>query len=80
MGDNRGDSNDSRGTLGDIPRDKIVGRAFVVIWPPSRIGLLRRPSYPKVPAGSAGLVVLPLAGAVILRRRAARDPSRPFAA
>ncbi len=45
MGDNRGDSNDSRGTLGDIPLDKVIGRAFVTIWPPSRIGLLRRPDY-----------------------------------
>ena len=36
MGDNRGDSNDSRYGLGTIPADRIVGRAFVVIWPPSR--------------------------------------------
>lgn len=38
MGDNRNNSNDSRGTLGDIPRDKVVGEAFVTIWPPSRVG------------------------------------------
>jgi signal peptidase I len=66
MGDNRGDSNDSRGTLGDIPRDKVIGRAFVIIWPPSRIGLLRRPHYPTIPA--PGVVVVPL---VLRRRRAA---------
>ena len=42
MGDNRNNSNDSRGTLGDIPGDKIVGQAFVTIWPPSRIGWLSR--------------------------------------
>lgn len=38
MGDNRGHSNDSRGSLGFIPVDKVIGRAFVVIWPPSRAG------------------------------------------
>jgi signal peptidase I len=36
LGDNRTDSNDSRFGLGFIPRDKVVGRAFVIIWPPSR--------------------------------------------
>jgi signal peptidase I len=42
LGDNRGNSNDSRfGTLGYIPVDRVVGRAFVRIWPPSRIGWLR---------------------------------------
>ena len=35
MGDNRGSSLDSRST-GSISGDRIVGRAFVVIWPPSR--------------------------------------------
>lgn len=38
MGDNRPNSNDSRRGLGFIPYDKVIGRAFVVIWPPSRIG------------------------------------------
>jgi signal peptidase I len=37
MGDNRTNSNDSRFGLGPIPIDDIVGRAFVIIWPPSRI-------------------------------------------
>lgn len=32
MGDNRGGSQDSR-TLGPIPDDELVGRAFVVFWP-----------------------------------------------
>ncbi len=35
MGDNRGSSLDSRST-GPIDGDRIVGRAFVIIWPPSR--------------------------------------------
>ncbi len=33
MGDNRPNSGDSRGSLGPVSYDKIVGRAFVVIWP-----------------------------------------------
>ena len=41
MGDNRTDSKDSRYGLGFIPYDNVIGRAFVVIWPPSRIGWLR---------------------------------------
>ena len=40
MGDNRTDSKDSRYGLGFIPYDKVIGRAFVIIWPPSRIGWL----------------------------------------
>lgn len=37
MGDNRGNSEDSR-ILGPIEEEKIVGRAFVIIWPPSDFG------------------------------------------
>jgi signal peptidase I len=39
MGDNRGNSEDSR-ILGPIDEDKIVGHAFLVIWPPRDIGTL----------------------------------------
>ncbi len=45
MGDNRTNSNDSRFGLGFVPYDKVVGRAFVVIWPPKRISLLHGPPY-----------------------------------
>ena len=34
MGDNRGNSDDSR-SIGGIPESDVVGRAFVLIWPPS---------------------------------------------
>lgn len=40
MGDNRGNSNDSRASLGFIPLDRVVGHAFVIMWPPSRLGWL----------------------------------------
>jgi signal peptidase I len=37
MGDNRANSSDSRSILGQIPYKKIVGKAFVLLWPPSRV-------------------------------------------
>jgi signal peptidase I len=40
MGDNRGNSLDSRFSLGFVPIDNVVGKAFVIIWPPSRAGVL----------------------------------------
>ena len=36
MGDNRGSSEDSR-VIGPVREDKIVGHAFVVIWPLSHL-------------------------------------------
>jgi signal peptidase I len=39
MGDNRGESDDSR-FWGPVPRDWIIGGAFATYWPPDRIGLL----------------------------------------
>ena len=41
LGDNRLNSNDSRFGLGFVPVDKVIGRAFVIVWPPSRMGWLR---------------------------------------
>jgi signal peptidase I len=50
LGDNRGNSQDSRFGLGIatkgskgvgfIPIDKVIGKAEIIIWPPSRLGLL----------------------------------------
>jgi len=37
MGDNRGNSSDSR-SIGTIPADSVAGRAFAIIWPLSRFG------------------------------------------
>ncbi|MGB2710061.1 MAG: signal peptidase I [Conexibacter sp.] len=39
MGDNRGASDDSR-YWGPVPRDWIIGGAFVSYWPPKSVGLL----------------------------------------
>ncbi len=38
MGDNRGESDDSR-FWGPIPRGWIIGKAFATYWPPDRIGI-----------------------------------------
>ena len=37
MGDNRSNSDDSR-NFGPVDEDKVVGRAFVLIWPPADVG------------------------------------------
>jgi len=48
MGDHRSDSADSRAHLGDpgggmVPLDDVIGRAGMVYWPLSRVGILRAP-------------------------------------
>ena len=61
MGDNRSVSYDSRGHMGDpgggtIPESGVLGRAFVIIWPPSRWGVLNIPAtfeQPKLNASNA---------------------------
>lgn len=46
MGDNRNNSSDSRVSFpGPIPRERIIGKAFVKIWPPTRVGTLRQADY-----------------------------------
>ncbi len=40
MGDNRGNSLDSRFSLGFVPIDNVIGKAEVVIWPPSDLSLI----------------------------------------
>jgi signal peptidase I len=45
LGDNRGNSGDSRcpppNCTGLVPEDKVIGVTFVRVWPPSRIGPVR---------------------------------------
>src|SRR5262249_58184354 len=49
MGDHRLISDDSRNHMGDpgggtIPENAVIGRAFVIIWPPSRWAILPIPA------------------------------------
>jgi signal peptidase I len=61
MGDHRLVSYDSRGHVGDpgggtIPESGVLGRAFVIIWPPSRWGFLNIPAtfeQPRLNASAA---------------------------
>jgi signal peptidase I len=52
MGDNRGDSADSRAHLGDpgggtVPEDRVVGRVVAVYWPFGHLGGVGSASYGK---------------------------------
>ncbi len=71
MGDNRADSSDSRGHMSDypdhgtIPENQVVGRAFLIIWPPSQFGDLPIPSMfwqAALHSGASGAAVLQVAG------------------
>jgi signal peptidase I len=89
LGDHRSDSADSRyhGSdpgNGTVPESAVVGRAFVIIWPPSRIGDIPIPETFKQPAINAATAAVNLtpaltgggtaAGVLVWRRRrAARD-------
>ena len=70
MGDNRPNSSDSR-VRGAIKRSDVVGKAFVKVWPPTRIGILRTPKY-TAPAAAGAVVALPLVLGGICRRRGSR--------
>ena len=86
MGDHRSDSEDSRYNTRDpgggaIPENQVVGRAFLIIWPPSQIRDLPIPSTfqqaalsvaaaePVAGAAAAGVIGVPL---LLLRRRRSR--------
>jgi signal peptidase I len=86
MGDHRSDSEDSRYNTGDpgggaVPENQVVGRAFLIIWPPSQIRDLPIPSTfqqaalsvaaaePVAGAAAAGVIGVPL---LLLRRRRSR--------
>jgi signal peptidase I len=66
MGDNRSDSDDSRYHTGDpgggaIPENEVVGRAFMIIWPPSAISDLPIPAtfgQAALHAGAAGAALV----------------------
>lgn len=62
MGDNRPNSADSRSSLGTIEREEIVGRAFVVIWPPRHLDTLASPEYDLQPSSDGEAVSLRRSG------------------
>ena len=80
MGDHRGNSSDSRyhlkkGDTGTVPEDKVVGRAFTVVYPFGRAGFLRVPDAFSPLALPATPLVLGAVGALpvtLLRRRRRR--------
>lgn len=45
LGDNRTNSDDSRYSLGAVPRELIVGRAFMIVWPPGNVSVSLRKHY-----------------------------------
>ena len=88
MGDHRSQSSDSRfhiddANKGTVPQDKVIGRAFVIVWPLSRSDVLSVPAAFDAPLGALpayGLGATPyalgLAGALPLRALARRARSR----
>ena len=59
MGDHRAVSYDSRGHMGDpgggtIPESEVVGRAFMIVWPPSRWRILPIPATFGQPGVTSG--------------------------
>jgi signal peptidase I len=48
LGDNRNNSSDSQ-NWGNLPIDDIIGRAEIVYWPPSEIGVVHHYTYPGLP-------------------------------
>jgi len=90
MGDNRADSDDSRYRMsspgeGTIPESAVVGRAFVIIWPLSRIsdlpipntfkqaGLTTAAAVATAPPAALGGGTAVLAGGVLFWRRRRAD-------
>lgn len=66
MGDNRGDSSDSRAHQSDpdgpfVPVSDVVGKVFAVIWPLGHLKVVHRPGlFDKVPAPATTGVALPI--------------------
>ncbi len=73
LGDNRNRSSDSR-SFGFVPRKNILAKAFLRIWPLNRFGGLG--SGPSL-VPTAGLVIVPAAAWLPLKRRLRRRPAQP---
>ena len=77
MGDHRSVSWDSRGHMDDpgggtIPENMVIGRAFMIVWPPSRWRILQIPSTFGQPGISAAQ------GGRGRPRRGRRRPAAPY--
>ena len=80
MGDNRAVSDDSRLRRSDpgsgtIPESAVIGRAFVVIWPPSHWKILPVPSTFGQPGIDKPAAALKAQGASVLGAKVAPEPS-----
>jgi signal peptidase I len=81
MGDHRFVSYDSRGHIsfpggGTVPENEVVGRAFMIVWPPSRWRILPIPAtfgQPGIDGGKAAA-----AGPAPAGQSAALAPTAPF--
>lgn len=49
LGDNRGNSSDSRRSLGFVPSDHVVGRSVLLLWPFDNFGGLTGVEYDDIP-------------------------------
>jgi signal peptidase I len=82
LGDHRDISDDSRGHVADpgngtIPENKVIGRAFMIVWPPGRWRVLPVPAtfaQPGVTPAAAGRAGGPVSG-----RAGAAGAERPAA-
>jgi signal peptidase I len=82
MGDHRLISDDSRNHLGDpgggtVPENAVIGRAFVIIWPPSRWRILPIPATFQQPKLNAAAAAPPAARDTAGLLSARLEPSSP---
>jgi signal peptidase I len=82
MGDHRHISDDSRNHLGEpgggtIPENAVIGRAFVIIWPPSRWRFLPIPATFQQPELNAAAAAPPAAQDTAGLLPARLEPSSP---
>jgi signal peptidase I len=84
MGDNRFYSDDSRDHQGDpgggtIPESAVIGRAFIIIWPPSRWSILPIPATFQQPRLNAAASPAAGASGMLPARLSAAGPAVPLA-